>query len=88
MALAALRVPNRPGFSTQFVHWRGELSYSILRWMMREQCPPSCEYPWETAAGQILVPAEYDFGLNLHTEKAAVTMIKEVQARATELAAE
>jgi hypothetical protein len=47
--------------------------------------PANCEYPWLDATGQVLVPAQYDFTLNLHAAKAAITMIKEVRARAIEL---
>ena len=50
--------------------------------------PSNCEYSWSDTAGQVLVPAQYDFNLNLHAEKAAITMIKEVRARAIELATE
>jgi len=45
----------------------------------------NCEYPWPDPSGRIIVPAQHDFGLNLHAEKAAITMIKEVRARADEL---
>jgi hypothetical protein len=48
--------------------------------------PANCEYPWEGPSGDVIVPAEHDFALNIHAEKAAVTMIKEVRARAIELA--
>lgn len=48
--------------------------------------PSNCEYPWSDASGRVFAPAKYDFALNLHAEKAAVTMIKEVRARAVELA--
>ena len=48
--------------------------------------PANCEYPWAGPRGEVLVPAEYDFALDVHAEKAAVTMIKEVRARAMELA--
>lgn len=47
--------------------------------------PSNCEYPWRDAAGQVVAPAQYDFNLNLHEAKAAVTMIKEVRARAVAL---
>jgi hypothetical protein len=47
--------------------------------------PSNCEYPWSDASGRVFAPAQYDFNLNLHTEKAAITMIKEVHARAVEL---
>ena len=49
--------------------------------------PSNCEYPWRDASGQVVAPAQYDFNLNLHAEKAAITMIKEVWARAIELSA-
>ena len=48
--------------------------------------PANREYPWAGPRGEVLVPAEYDFALDVHAEKAAVTMIKEVRARAMELA--
>lgn len=47
--------------------------------------PSNCEYPWKNATGRIAVPTQHDFAMNLHAEKAAVTMIKEVRARAVEL---
>jgi hypothetical protein len=50
--------------------------------------PSNCEYPWRDATGHVLAPAQYDFQLNLHAEKAAITMIKEVRARAIELSTE
>lgn len=50
--------------------------------------PANCEYPWANAKGEIVVPAEHDFGLNFHAERVAKTMIKEVRVRARELASE
>jgi len=47
--------------------------------------PVNCEYPWEDVAKQVVVPAEHDFRLDLRSAKAAVTMIKEVRARAIAL---
>lgn len=48
--------------------------------------PANCEYPWRDARGEICIPANHDFSLNLHQEKCAVTMLKEVRSRAMELA--
>ena len=50
--------------------------------------PANCEYPWQNAAGEVTAPADYDFGLNLQAEKAALTMIKTVRARVMALASE
>lgn len=47
--------------------------------------PANCEYPWNEPDG-IAVPAEHDFQIELHRERAAVTIIKEVRSRARELA--
>lgn len=47
--------------------------------------PSNCEYPWTDSGGDVVAPADHNFGLNLHDEKAAITMIKEVRARAAEL---
>ena len=49
--------------------------------------PSNCEYPWENAAGAVIVPAEHDFEIDLH-QKVAITMMKTVRARAIELARE
>lgn len=48
--------------------------------------PSNCEYPWRDTVGQIIAPADHDFGIDLHGDKAAKTMIKEVRVRARELA--
>jgi hypothetical protein len=48
--------------------------------------PSNCEYPWQTANGEIVTPADHDFKLDLIFEKAGITMIKAVRARANELA--
>ena len=46
--------------------------------------PSNCEYPWENAAREVLVPADFDFRLDL-SGKPAVTMIKETRIRAMQL---
>jgi hypothetical protein len=48
--------------------------------------PTNCEYPWTEGGSNVVAPVEHRFGLNLHAERAAITMIKEVRARAAELA--
>lgn len=48
--------------------------------------PANCEYPWIDSRGSVVAPAEHNFELNLSRERAAVTLIKEVRARAMELA--
>jgi hypothetical protein len=48
--------------------------------------PANCEYPWVTAAGTVVAPADHDFRLDLHSERAAKTLIKEARIRAEDLA--
>jgi hypothetical protein len=49
--------------------------------------PDNCEYPWEDAAGALLVPAEHDFTyLNgLHRYPAGLTFLKMITVAASEL---
>lgn len=48
--------------------------------------PTNCEYPWPDRNGSVIAPSQHAFSLNLHSEKTAISMIKEVRVRASELA--
>ncbi len=51
-----------------------------------ESVPANCEYPWLDGGGQIRVPAEYNFAIDLTKETVAVKMLKAVYEMAAELA--
>lgn len=48
--------------------------------------PANSEYPWLAPSGDVVAPCDHDFGLGLVFERAGITMLKVLQARARELA--
>lgn len=47
--------------------------------------PANCEYPWVSQIGEIIVPAEHNFGLSLLREKAGMTLLKVLRSTIDEL---
>lgn len=48
--------------------------------------PANCEYPWEGPAGDVLVPAEYNFQLDLLFEPAGRTLLVVLRRAISDLA--
>ncbi|HSI33299.1 MAG: hypothetical protein ACAI43_11720 [Phycisphaerae bacterium] len=45
----------------------------------------NCEYPWEKPDGEIVAPADFNFGLDLLHQKAGVTLLKVMRIAIAEL---
>jgi hypothetical protein len=52
------------------------------------RAPSNCEYPWEDAKGNVLIPAEFNFELDLLYQRAGVYLLKSLPVIASELANE
>lgn len=49
--------------------------------------PSNCEYPWQSRPGEVVAPSEYDFRIEPLFERAGVTMLKVLKARAAAMSA-